>query len=353
MSKGILAQSTPTLHPVLQGALRSLDVNLKAELKRYRRYKAGEPPLAHSLTASYKNGKAPEAIAVMARSPALQNPRLPTATSTEDRNRPEVRPEAKQFHREQPGGGAGIALTSAAGSTPDEEEAIAELETEPDDYLESSAELLKSLASTADGTDGVAANSTNPENSQKSKLLTPLGIGSMLLLLMTGGTLWFVGTHPSLVRHLRDDNLKLVQSNPKQAIKTTYPKAVDLNLDSLSALPTRAGASRKPVSSPVEPQLPKNNPATPQPSVEIPAVIPIPRIPGRDAASLPYYYVVMDLGGLDRLEQIGIIPDATVQDFPQGRKIQLGVFREESRAKSLVSALADRGISAQIYNHRY
>jgi len=29
---------------------------------------------------------------------------------------------------------------------------------------------------------------------------------------------------------------------------------------------------------------------------------------------------------LDSLEQIGkIIPDATVQDFPQGRKIQLGV----------------------------
>ncbi|MBO1347363.1 MAG: hypothetical protein EBE86_008185 [Hormoscilla sp. GUM202] len=262
MSKGILAQSTPTLHPVLQGALRSLDVNLKAELKRYRRYKAGEPPLAHSLTASYKNGKAPEAIAVMARAAAVQNPRLPTATSTEDRDGPGGGQMLGFSLGKLPGGGAGIALASAAGSTPDGEEAIAELETEPDDYLESSAELLKSLASTADGTDGVAANSTNPENSQKSKLLTPLGIGSMLLLLLTGETLWFVGKHPSLVCHLIfperwDDNPKLVQSNPKQAIKTTRPKAVDLNLGSLSALPTRAGASRKPVSSPVEPQCPK------------------------------------------------------------------------------------------------
>ncbi len=165
MSKGVLGLSTPTLHPVLQGALRSLDVNLKAELKRYRRYKAGEPPLAHSLTASYKNGKAPEAIAVMARSPALQNPRLPTATSTEDRNRPGGGQMRSCSLGKLPGGGASIALTSAAGSTLDEDEAIAELETVPDDYLESSAELIKGLASTADGTVLLEENSTNPENS--------------------------------------------------------------------------------------------------------------------------------------------------------------------------------------------
>lgn len=382
MSQGNQDQSTPTLHPVLQNALRSLDINLEAELKRYRRYKAGDAPLPlhtqgsllpqkgghSSMTAGYKNGKSPDVIAVMAGSAALQNRWLSTASSDEAENKSQV----KQENREQLGvrevepqsGSASLVLTSypgsamptkggigVAGSTPDKEVAIAQLETEPEEYLESSTELLKSLGTPPEG---VAANSTSPEGEGKSKLLTPLGIGSMLLLLMTGGTLWFVERHPSVVGHLRDDNSKLVESNSTQATKTTYPKAVDLNLDSLSTLPTSPSSSPRPVSEPVAPKLPINNPVTPAASVEIPAVVPIPRIPGPDAVSGQYYYVVTLDGGVESLEEIGkIIPDARVQDFPEGRKIQLAVFPEESRALSLVRELADQGISAQIYKTSY
>jgi len=374
MSQGSQGQSTPTLHPVLQSALRSLDVNLEAELKRYRRYKDGvAAPVAplplliapgallprrgrHSgMTAGYKNGKGSDVISVSFGSAGLQQPRLQTASSDEAiaPKMPESGPS------EQLGGGASLALTPAVplgstmstGATQDLEVAISQLETEPDDYLESSAELLKSLGTPPEG---VAANSTNPSRTALSKLLTPLGIGSMLLLLMTGGTLWFVGTHPSIVRHLRDDDLKLLESNPKQATKTTYPKAVDLNLDSLSTLPPSPSDRGKPVSVPVEPKPPLNRTLTPPVSVQIPAVVPIPITPTRDAAPPQYYYVVTPDRGLDSLEQIRlIIPQATVQDFPQGRKIQLGVFPEESRAKSLVKELADRGISAQIYKTSY
>lgn len=389
MSKGILAQSTPRLHPVLKVALKSLDVNLEAELKRYRRYKAEEQlPLQHGPQASYQNGKGPEGVSVMAgsaRCATLPNRWLSTAQSDRDRapNRLAVRPEMNQENREQPvvsavlpqGSGASLALTSATGSTSNREEAITELETEPNDYLESSEELLKSLGFPAEE---VAVTSKNPDRERKNKLLTPLGIGSMLLLFMTGGTLWFVGKHPSVVRHLRTDSHLLVTSNPKEASKTTYPKAaeiavspqVDLNLDSLSTLPTSPSSSPRQVKSPavsISPQVeltpPINTPVTPEPSVQIPAVVPIPRtsigVDGlstvrTDAAFEQYYYVVSPDRGEYSLEQIRkIIPDATVRDFPQGRKIQLGVFRAESNAKSLVSALAGQGIYAQIYNLSY
>lgn len=401
MNQGNQEQSTPRLHPVLQGALRSLDVNLESELKRYRRQKTGELPRPSGMTASYQNGKGSDVMSVMAGLPALQNPWLLTAQSDGDRalNMPEVRPEENHRNREQQGGDLSLALTAAAGSTgddlgatmltaisrtaPDKEVAITELEKEPDDYLESSEELLKSLASPAEAE---AVTWKNPERKRKNNLLTPLGIGSILLLLMTGGTLWFVGTDPFLVRHLKRSRLR-VESNPEKITKTTYPKqvntniseraAVDLNLDSLSTLPTSPSSSPQPVESPavrqrspqVEPKLPINSPVIPQPSVQIPAVVPIPRTRvsgardlrasglstiGTDAAFEQYYYVVTPDRGEDSLEKIAeIIPEATVRDFPQGRKIQLGVFREEARALSLVEKLAGQGISAQIYKHRY
>ncbi|MGK7905189.1 MAG: hypothetical protein AB4352_28025 [Hormoscilla sp.] len=390
MSQGHQAQATPKLHPVLQGALRSLDVNLESELKRYRRAQAGEP-LQRGLTVSSQNGMRSDAISAMHRLPALQNSWLLTAQSNGDRvpYMSEVRPQRNHRNTEQlaedvveaQDADASLALISAAGqvaassgSAPDKEVAIAQLEKEPDDYLESSEELLKSLASPAEVE---AATSANTESCRKSNLLTPLGIGSMLLLLMTGGTLWFAGKDPSLVGHLKGDR-PVEESNPKQANTDMSERvAVDLNLDSISRLPTSSSSSPQQVSSPadrerspqVEPKLPVNSPATAQRLVEIPTVVPIPRTSTQldgstevaselstqtDAAFGQYYYVVASDPGVDSREQIEkIIPEATVRDFPQGRFLQLGVFREESRARALVENLADRGIYAQIYKHRY
>ncbi|NET31895.1 MAG: hypothetical protein F6K19_07810 [Cyanothece sp. SIO1E1] len=74
--------------------------------------------------------------------------------------------------------------------------------SEPDDYLQSSEELLKSLA---DGMpiDPEPTSQTQQKSGLKSMLLTPLGVGSMLLLLVSCATLGFVIMNPSVLGHLQ------------------------------------------------------------------------------------------------------------------------------------------------------
>jgi hypothetical protein len=63
-----------------------------------------------------------------------------------------------------------------------------------------------------------------------------------------------------------------------------------------------------------------------------------------------YYYVLSNYSSDRDLEQLKkIVPDAYVENYPQGSRIQLGAFQRESEAKTLVAELKQQGIAASIY----
>jgi hypothetical protein len=119
-------------------------------------------------------------------------------------------------------------------------------EENPEDYLASSEELLRSIAE--ESLHGQAEQETNLLNS----LLSPLGIGSMLLLLLSSATLGYVIMHPSSLDFLTPQETASTEpsNNPTATTSTEKPAApvpgapnlaadefVDLNLDTLSTLP--------------------------------------------------------------------------------------------------------------------
>jgi hypothetical protein len=128
---------------------------------------------------------------------------------------------------------------------------------EPEDYLESSEELLKSLAEE----EAELRGETQP--GVLESLLTPLGIGSMLLLLLTSATFGYLMMNPAAVSLL---GLEPTVDSGKSATgaSTTSPvggspsvnipeapnlaadEFVDLNLETLSNLPQNASASITP-----------------------------------------------------------------------------------------------------------
>jgi hypothetical protein len=64
-----------------------------------------------------------------------------------------------------------------------------------------------------------------------------------------------------------------------------------------------------------------------------------------------FYYVLMDYGSDRDLQKARtVVPDAYVERFPQGTRIQLGAFDRESQAKTLLDELKRQGISASIYH---
>jgi cell division septation protein DedD len=62
------------------------------------------------------------------------------------------------------------------------------------------------------------------------------------------------------------------------------------------------------------------------------------------------YYVVTDYDGDNSLEAARqSVDDAYVRNFPDGARVQLGAFSEESRAEEMRNHLEQQGISAEIY----
>lgn len=411
--------STParpeSLKPALQAALSSLDVRLEEELSRYRRQRRSEKPLS-----SYgEMGRLPQ-----------QPLDLIYVTATGGRTNPEAASPPKQ--QSQPsqsavsppsepalltfapkleeadraagtGTGAGGAnLSPAAVAAAGESVAVPETKSAAEDYLESSEDLLKSLAE--------EQTPKQAERSPAESLLSPLGIGSMLLFLMASATLGYVVTHPNGTNN-QAPNRQAAKQTPVSAPNpaSTGPGAgtgaptpdlasrefVDLNLGSLSTLTPKPSAAPTPQALPspqqrslpqvtLPPQetapppaansnglenlsaalLPGSNqaetaaPATGQPLPEpvVPsaaapsAAAPPPAAEPYEPAAGDYYFVVTDYSdpmSLEKAQQV--VADAYLREFPAGVRIQLGAFNDAATAKTLVDQLQRQGLSAKVY----
>lgn len=344
-----LSDSSPAqvLHPVLQTALDSLDVELEEELARYRRQRyrqakygkpipdwqpnaqvqprasrspqlplmgqssgametmahpelSGTEPLvetshrselaaaslpaapnsAHSVAFSAGNlsenlsgnlsGNPASLTPLLSKHPLSQHPER-AADKTFDRLRELAITANPQEWAHQESGNA------AEAESPYAEEPLqsdfSDFSESPDDYLESTEELLQSIAE--ESSDLPAER----ESSLLNSLLTPLGIGSMLLLLLSSATLGYVIMHPSSLDLLNPSENTHSNKSVSNASATPFASPlipdspnlaaeefVDLNLDNLSTIPGAASSSasapgRSPLATtPQTSPLPDSNP---------------------------------------------------------------------------------------------
>ena len=512
MSQNISVESTSStnlgINPALQAALSSLDVQLEEELARYRRQRAGRPlmspkGLGRNQThkpidlMSVRGGNQPQRPALgMSTAPLASFPLFmvqpgPEASPADETHQQKAQPSPMNIasgaspgmvvaDQNQADDNLGIQHDTQPLTPPNQSAGRGDLATvgvsqsPPEDYLESSEQLLRSLAE--------AETVPAPKKHFTEKLLTPLGVGSILLLLLSSATAVYFLSNPSSFAALLDRFFGSKTPTPAQnniEPKTTSNSGentpvvngpdlasdefVDLNLNTLSHLETspKPSPSAPSVQVPSLPTLPNAGAATtiapsvvpntalPRRSADLSSVLlgpnsqagsapyaPIPRVaplpapataapksstpksskakaktsspastqlnkltqsksskaktsspastqlnkstqtkpaaasatstvtkkpqaspsPAPVAASTvgvpgSYYYVFLNSGGESALEQARtIVPDAYLENFPQGTRIQMGAFPTESEAKTMVEKLQGQGLSASIYH---
>lgn len=309
-------QTAPTqgLKPSLQAVLGCLDLQLDEELARYRRLKAGysAPPrrvlgqrspivapveLWHPTTASAPGttvvasppAPAPNMPPTSARAPSpAPAPPPPASPVSAPPINPFVAPnspspalasEARLSSPASPAAPGTLALVPPnpeVASPPDLALATVPPPTPettlPDDYLASSEALLQSLAA-----EEAQADRLDPSQiKNRSGLLSPLGLGSLLLLLLSSLSLGYALLNPDSLRFLNPNlqGRELPTQSPAVA-PTTLPNVpnlaadefVDLNLDTLGTLTV---PSPSPTLAPSASPTPNASP-TPSPSAASPS----------------------------------------------------------------------------------
>jgi hypothetical protein len=462
------SSTNQSINPVLQAALSSLDVQLEEELARYRRQRAGhsvssprglrrhqtrkpldlisiEQPRGQTQQRALGMSKAPVMsfpLAMGNQTPAAEPPHETTQETIAQTSQLDARssaisepgntlvfPLSTKSTVDNSGSEPSVTqLTSPRESAGIETDPLAADQAPPDDYLESSEKLLQSLSEEEE--------TVQPEKRSPNRLLTPLALGSILLVLLSSATLVYLVTNRSLVTALGLDRLfgsktpdtsssptetTVAKGNPsKDAPIANGPNLateefVDLNLDTLSHLQASPTPSASPSPIPTLPDLPSSRATS-----AAPPVIPNTALPRRSSSSdlssalLPpagqqrtvpstgtslmaptassqransakenpssaptapattqkpqvsssqeqatvnsasaegtfYYVLINDTSDRTLVKAKTFVPDAYVETFPQGARIQMGAFKQESEAKTLIKELQQQGISATIY----
>lgn len=375
-----------SINPVIQAALGSLDIELEEELARYRRQRVGRPVMSPRGLGRHQTRKPIELISVNKGRGQTQLPALGMSTapvmsfplSFGNQTPAEAAPSEETSQQPMPRTGhldapsladseaASPLVVSSTGSTGADNSASEKNATQPlnpsekptavggglvpleadqaqpEDYLESSEQLLRSLAEQED----------SPE-SQKGfadRLLTPLGVGSILLLLLSIPTLTYILTNPSTLSALNfgrffGSKTQTTAQKPTETKQTKRDAAkdspivngpnlaseefVDLNLNTLSHLEANPKPSASPSTVPQSPEVPNSGTTS-----AAPAVVPNSALPGRstDLASvlLP---PSSQQGAIQPIPQVAPLPVAPPVSAP--RSTPSRVF-----AKQLSSALA-------------
>lgn len=361
--------STSAINPKLQQALSCLDLRLEDELTRYRRQRAGLSVAPIVLRPKQPAKKPPDFIAweetVTTETPPVTEP-----------------PKAISFDL---GASAiqeiSVPAPEASAMVPYEaemtEETIAsekERTNPPNDYLESSEHLLKSLKR--------EEAKVEVERSFLQSLSTPLGLGTMLMLLLSSAMLGYVIMNPAIVT-------ELWQTPSQEVAKTSEPGSnetangttsnsppldqeefAELGLNTLSALRTKSApiptaiASPSPSPSPAQsapaalvapsPSASPSSVASPQPSTTAGSSILLPPVtvtklptnPLTQPARNQYYRIETPFTGDQSLAAARqVIPDAFVRS---DGKIQLAATVTQAEAQRKAQELKNRGIAAEV-----
>lgn len=304
-----------SLHPVLKNALGSLDVQLEEELTRYRRLRAlGKSGYSLRQATSKGTARAPQPPAIAAGVDCPPIPAQPLEAATEARSDDETA-TVKTTPTSSADSQSYLELQELAKQYAAQIHQEAELASPHadglNDYLESSEELLRSLAE--------EEVSVQAEEGFLKSLSTPLGIGSMLLLLISSAmfgfvimnpssmTQWFSKQKPEVATH------SVSPANPNSAAPADTPapsdvpqpnlanqEFPDLNLSTLGSLPIDRTPTTKPGSLPSKPSVALGKGAkkanlgisgksalstSSQPRSAKPAVPPVPQVNSASAES--------------------------------------------------------------------
>jgi hypothetical protein len=371
----------PGLNPVLTTALASLEVQLDQELTRYRRTRK----IARQQTSSSK-----ESYTKSQKTSLLNDIQLPAVPSI---NIPQENPflttetEAINFPHEF--ATSDIEETPTPANLEKSNSSIvptkiqpAENQTlltandpvkQPDDYLESS-ETLRSL--TAEAPQTPTSNFHNSRNS----VLSPIGIGSMLLLLATL-TLGYVVLNPKNLPKLNFSNLTNSNSSPtaentevteNNSQPSTEPKITPIakypnlatqefrqvrDLKDIVDLTPKVKPTSQIMPTPLAVQLPIT-PISPLPTLAPltgtlstplakPTITSSPLLADIKPSANGYYYIIADNQGDKALTAARqVVPDAYLS--PNQKFIYLGALKTENEIKRRLQKLEAKGIKARL-----
>lgn len=312
-AKASTPSSPLSINPALQTALGSLDVQLEAELARYRRQRRGRGITSPQLPGRYPKQKSavnqlepttasPISIAPAADSTSSpgnidrQSAQVSGSPTPEKRESPETETTPPLFPP-LPSQEAPLVKTQEQSVTdfPTLEESLegdgklvvpTTDQSQPEDYLESSEKLRQTLA-----------EQETPKESQKpitNRILTPLGVGSILLLLVSSATLTYIfrtslglnfletetptTAENSTATTANRENELLGVNKPNLASDDEFP---DVNINTLPNL--KANPTSSPSASPIAP-IPNSPPPAAAPPTA--SVLPLPQLPN-PASNLP------------------------------------------------------------------
>jgi len=377
----------PGLNPTLTTALASLEIQLDQELTRYRRTRKNtkqqtarsrESYTNYQKTASFNEIQLPAVPPV----PSSENPFL--TNETEAINFPqefansdiEETPTPPNLEKST----SSIVPTKIPSSDNQTLLTTNDPPQQPNDYLESSEALLRSLTAEA------PQNQTPNSPKSRDSVLSPLGIGSMLLLLLASLTLGYVVFNPQNLPKLNFSSLS--NNNSSKTGENTENTEIRENNSQLTSEPKITPIAKYPnlatqefrqVRDPkdVVDLTPKVKPTpqiipTPlviQPSITpispLPKLSPLPNtlskstpLPKPTATSLPlsedvkpsangYYYIIADNQGDKALTAAKqVVPDAYLS--PNKKFIYLGALKTKDEIKRRLQQLEAKGIKGRL-----
>ncbi|BAY38568.1 hypothetical protein NIES2111_29160 [Nostoc sp. NIES-2111] len=419
------------LKPALAAALASLEVQLEQELARYRRTRMGIRTSSQSRVNSYTNHYAqeltdknatladtqPSLLEIKPQTKPLPLPPTPPekpasviiksstqdkkpqlemenpssvvshlqlpAAKTPDNSQPKTPPEANTqipLPSAKSTDNGSIVPAIAQGNQSDKLLAD-DTPTQPDDYLESSEALLRSLTD--------EAPEENQASNSSDSLLSPLGIGSMLLLLVASLTLGYVVFNPKTLPQLNFSKLfngnsspstqipQETASNPQTQLQpelTPIPKYPNLaakefpevrdpidvvglqpNVQTTPTLPVNPIAIQTPVVPPVTNPLPETQPlpslnATPslslQPIPEATTTPPTPSTEIKPSADGLYHIVLDNQSPSSLAEARRVVRDAYLSR--NSTLIYLATVKTKEEAQQKLKQLQAKGVKARL-----
>jgi len=407
IDSSIQSSKTPELKPVLAAALASLEVQLDQELARYRRSRIASKTAYQARTGNYISTQPQETPEMKALAGKIQLPvteiktsippvpvtevsvEKPVTAKTEEVEKPQQSSfnNASQTQIPLPSTNSTSSIVPATAKAAHSENLMQAnaTPTQPDDYLESSEALLRSL------TDEPQQPTKPPSNSNDS-LLSPLGIGSMLLLLMASLTLGYVIFNPKGLPQLSFD--KIFNSNsaantektPTQEAENQPKPPAQNELTPIPKYPNLAAKEFPELKDPndivgLQPKLPATTIAPVNPPVVIPTPIappvvnPLPDVQPVQPLNIPpiataqpaqqptvttpqvnaeikpaadgFYHIVMDNEG-DRsvVTARQIVPDAHLSR--DQKLIFLGALKTKEQVEKRLQELQAQGIKARV-----
>ena len=414
---GLQTSKTSNLKPAISAALASLEVQLDQELSRYRRTRiAHRTPIQKSL-GSLIAAKSPSSNVIAAASSQSQQnltgkeaaayirQQQASISANEIKTTPPPPPPAletfpevtsnKELNTEISSNQGQVPFPSATTNTQNQTESTLnqssivkadinrntppenisppkdDTKSQPDDYLESSEALLRSLQEQQQP-------QTKKAKNHNDSLLSPLSIGSMLLLLVSSITFGYIifnlddlasfslgGLFKRNEQITSSENTEIISDVNAEDKKLAPPVSRNPNLanDALPNInsiddvagatpkgkPTQAAKPSSPVTTtaPVEQSPPvANTPAPESPVSETEAVTTPQNLDEIEPSNGGFYNVIVDNTGNTLTEVKKVIPDAYLS--PEGKYVYLGAFKSKTRLKNHLELLKEKGITARV-----